>query len=36
MSKDIVEGSEAPDFEAATDGGGKLKLASLKGKHVVL
>lgn len=36
MSKDIVEGSKAPDFEAATDGGGKLKLSSLKGKHVVL
>ena len=36
MRKDIVEGSDAPDFEAATDGGGKLKLSSLKGKHVVL
>ena len=36
MSKDIIEGSQAPDFEAATDGGGKLKLSSLKGKHVVL
>ena len=36
MRKDIVEGSDAPAFEAATDGGGKLKLSSLKGKHVVL
>ena len=36
MRKDIVEGSDAPDFEAATDGGGKLKLSSLKGMHVVL
>ena len=36
MRKDIVEGSDAPDFEAATDGGSKLKLSSLKGKHVVL
>ncbi len=36
MRKDIVEGSEAPDFEAVTDGNGKLKLSSLKGRHVVL
>ena len=36
MRKDIVEGSDAPDFEAATDGGGKLKLSSLMGKRVVL
>ena len=36
MSKGISEGSKAPDFEAATDGGGKLKLSSLAGKYVVL
>ena len=36
MRKDIVEGSKAPDFEAVTDGNGKLKLSSLKGRHVVL
>ncbi len=36
MSKEVAEGSQAPDFEAATDGGGRLKLSSLKGKNVVL
>ena len=29
-------GDKAPDFTAATDGGGSLKLSSLKGKKVVL
>jgi peroxiredoxin Q/BCP len=36
MSTEIKEGSTAPDFNAARDGGGKFKLSSLKGKHVVL
>ena len=30
------EGKKAPDFTAATDGGGKLKLSGLRGKPVVL
>lgn len=29
-------GDKAPDFSAPTDGGGSLKLSSLKGKNVVL
>ena len=36
MSNPIGEGDKAPAFTAATDGGGKLKLADLKGKTVVL
>ncbi len=36
MSKALEEGSKAPDFTAPTDGGGKLKLSSLKGQKVVL
>ena len=32
----VVEGKKAPDFTAATDGGGKLKLSELRGKPVVL
>lgn len=36
MAKELKEGDKAPDFSAATDGGGKLKLSSLKGKNVVL
>ncbi len=36
MSKEVTEGAKAPNFEAATDGGGSLELSSLKGKHVVL
>jgi peroxiredoxin Q/BCP len=32
----VEEGSKAPDFTAATDGGGKLKLSDLRGKPVVL
>ena len=36
MSKDLKEGVKAPDFSAPTDGGGKLKLSSLKGRKIVL
>ena len=32
----INEGDKAPDFDLPTDGGGTLKLSSLKGKKVVL
>ena len=32
----VDEGKKAPDFMAATDGGGKLKLSDLKGKTVIL
>ncbi|HJQ60969.1 MAG TPA: thioredoxin-dependent thiol peroxidase [Vineibacter sp.] len=32
----VEEGKKAPDFTAATDGGGKLKLSELKGKAVIL
>ncbi len=32
----VVEGKKAPDFTAATDGGGKLKLSELQGKAVIL
>ena len=32
----VVEGKKAPDFTAATDGGGTLKLSDLRGKPVVL
>jgi peroxiredoxin Q/BCP len=32
----VEEGKKAPDFTAATDGGGKLKLSDLKGKTVIL
>jgi peroxiredoxin Q/BCP len=32
----VEEGNKAPDFTAPTDGGGKLKLADLKGKTVIL
>ncbi len=31
-----TEGKKAPDFTAATDGGGTLKLSALRGKPVVL
>ncbi len=34
--KDLAIGDKAPDFTLATDGGGKVKLADLKGKPVVL
>ncbi len=36
MSKPLKEGDKAPDFCAPTDGGGKLKLSTLKGRKVVL
>ena len=32
----VEEGKKAPDFNAATDGGKKLKLSELRGKPVVL
>ncbi len=32
----VEEGKKAPDFTAAIDGGGKLKLSDLKGKTVIL
>lgn len=32
----IAEGASAPDFDLPTDGGGRLKLSSLRGKKVVL
>jgi peroxiredoxin Q/BCP len=32
----VEEGKKAPDFTAATDGGGKLKLSELRGRPVVL
>ena len=34
MSAEI--GKKAPDFSAATDGGGKIKLSDFKGKTVIL
>tara|TARA_Y100000588_G_scaffold174934_1_gene188983 strand:+ start:214 stop:684 length:471 start_codon:yes stop_codon:yes gene_type:complete len=36
VDKELTEGAKAPDFEAATDGNGSLKLSSLMGKNVVL
>ena len=33
---DIVEGQPAPAFDMATDGGGRVSLAGLKGRKVVL
>ena len=36
MTKTAAAGESAPPFELPTDGGGKLSLASLKGKKVVL
>ncbi len=36
MSKEVNEGGKAPDFDAPCDGGGTLKLLSLKGSKVVL
>src|SRR3989442_14951353 len=32
----LKEGDSAPDFIAATNGGGKVSLADFKGKHVIL
>ncbi|HMB75008.1 MAG TPA: thioredoxin-dependent thiol peroxidase [Kiloniellaceae bacterium] len=36
MTETIDVGAKAPDFTAATDGGGALSLSSLRGKKVVL
>ncbi len=36
MAKEVKIGDKAPDFTAPTDGGGRLKLSSLKGRKVVL
>ncbi|HEY1779442.1 MAG TPA: peroxiredoxin [Roseiarcus sp.] len=36
MAKDLVEGESAPDFELATDGGGRAHLKRLEGKPVVV
>lgn len=36
MTAALSTGQTAPDFELATDGGGSLSLASLRGKNVVL
>jgi peroxiredoxin Q/BCP len=32
----VGEGKKAPEFSAATDGGGKLKLSDFKGKPIIL
>ncbi len=36
MSDVLQTGSQAPDFDLAADGGGRVRLADLKGKTVVL
>ena len=36
MAIEVAEGRKAPDFTAATDGGGKIKLSALRGGPVVL
>jgi peroxiredoxin Q/BCP len=36
MTKELVEGDPAPDFELPTDGGGHVNLAELKDKLVVI
>jgi len=36
MTKELNEGNAAPDFTLATDGAGRVRLADLKGKSVVL
>jgi len=36
MATEVGEGRKAPDFTAATDGGGKVKLSALRGGPVVL
>ncbi len=36
MAKELAEGDPAPDFELPTDGGGRTRLADLKGKPAVI
>jgi thioredoxin-dependent peroxiredoxin len=36
MAKELREGLKAPAFNLATDGGGKIRLADLKGQNVVV
>ena len=36
MTVDLKTGDQAPDFDLPADGGGRIKLADLKGKKVVL
>jgi peroxiredoxin Q/BCP len=36
MTKELVEGDPAPDFELVTDGGGRAHLKDLQGKPVVI
>jgi thioredoxin-dependent peroxiredoxin len=36
MQTQLKEGNTAPDFSAATSGGGKVSLADFKGKNVIL
>ena len=36
MAKELAEGDFAPDFELPTDGGGRTRLADLKGKPAVI
>jgi len=36
MTKELVEGDPAPDFELMTDGGGRARLKELEGKPVIL
>ena len=36
MAKELAEGDRAPDFELPTDGGGRTRLADLKGKPAVI
>src|ERR1700734_663754 len=36
MAKELAKGDPAPDFELPTDGGGRARLADLKGKPAVI
>ena len=36
MAKELAEGDPAPDFELPTDGGGRVRLADLRGKPAVI
>jgi len=36
MTVDLKDGDKAPEFDLPADGGGRIKLADLKGKKVVL